>query len=441
MAFAVLKTVYSDHKKLNINQLSEIYNDKVNLTNLVKETVCSKLTKNSVENKTVLLKPNWVTHNSKLSDELCLRTHDSFLIAALIVVLEMKPKSIIIGDAPIQGCSWEKAISEELLLEISKLVDEFKTPIQVKDFRRVCFNIKSGKLDEEKRPISDFLIFDVGKQSYLESITDEAGSNFRVTNYDSKNLSENHKKGVHKYCIIKDLFDADIVITLPKIKTHQKTGLTNALKILVGINGDKDYLPHHRKGGTAEKGDCYPGSNSLRSIAESVLDFANNRRGKKNYKNLLRLAGLIWRISAPKNEHNLAAGWYGNDTTWRMVLDINKISEYGKADGTLSDTPQRVIYSLCDGIIAGQGDGPLSPEPLAMGVIAFSDNAAWMDLIAGKLMGMETTKIPLLLNASCLISDINCELELNGKPIRINDLKTISVNATMPKGWLNYNQK
>jgi uncharacterized protein (DUF362 family) len=441
MAFAVLKTVYSDKKELNTNQLSEVYEDMVNLTNLVRETVCSKLNVVSVENKKVLLKPNWVTHNSKSTDELCLRTHDSFLIAALIVMLEMKPKSITIGDAPIQGCHWDRTITKKLLHEIRSLSEKFDIPVVVKDFRRVSFNINSANLDEEKRPISDFLIFDVGKQSYLESITDEAGTNFRVTNYDSKNLSENHKKGVHKYCIIKDVFDADIVITLPKIKTHQKTGLTNALKILVGINGDKDYLPHHRKGGTNENGDCYPGKNKLRSIAESLLDIANNQRGKRNYKNLLRLAGFIWKLSIPKNEHNFAAGWYGNDTTWRMVLDINKIAEYGMADGTLSNTPQRVIYSLCDGIIAGQGDGPLTPEPLPMGVIAFSNNSAWMDLIAGRLMGMETNKIPLLINASCMISDKVCELELNGKPIKLNELKDISVNATMPKGWINYKQK
>ena len=223
MAFAILKTVYSDKNDCTLSKLTHVYADLEQLTQIVRELMGSKLNKQLVENKKILLKPNWVTHSNIPSDELCLRTHDNFLIAALTVVLEWNPASVIVGDAPVQGCNWDKTISNKLLLKINKLSHAFQIPVVVEDFRRVVFNIKSGNLEEEKRPLSDFLIFDVGSQSYLETITETNGTNFRVTNYDSKNLSENHKKGVHKYCIIKQLFDADIVITLPKIKTDRKS--------------------------------------------------------------------------------------------------------------------------------------------------------------------------------------------------------------------------
>jgi uncharacterized protein (DUF362 family) len=88
----------------------------------------------------------------------------------------------------------------------------------------------------------------VGKRSYLEEVSDDERSPFRVTNYDPGRLAESHRKGVHKYCITKELFDADVVITVPKIKTHQKAGLTNALKILVGVNGDKDLFTTSTQG-------------------------------------------------------------------------------------------------------------------------------------------------------------------------------------------------
>lgn len=438
--FVKIKQVYSENSDLNVSYLNIIYSNTALLVEHISALTFSTFSKLDICNKKVLIKPNWVTHSRMETDEFCLRTHNNFIIASLQVILQYKPKQITVGDAPIQGCNWDKMISKTLLKQIEDLSNEYNIPIIVKDFRRVSFDISTNNLIEQKQTLDNFIIFDVAQHSYLEPIT-HAHTQFRVTNYDSKNMANAHSQGVHKYCITKDLFDADLIITLPKIKTHQKTGLTNALKILVGINGDKDFLPHHRKGGSDENGDCYPGKNLIRKSAENLLDYSNKQRGKKTYKNLLRLSGVVWNLSNPGNEHNFAAGWYGNDTTWRMVLDINKIAEYGLADGTLSNKPQRVIYSLSDGIIAGQGDGPLTPTPLPLGVIAFSNNAAWMDIIAGKLMGMDINKIPLLINASFLVNDKICELEINDQCVKLDKIENICVNATMPQGWLNYKQK
>ena len=82
--------------------------------------------------------------------------------------------------------------------------------------------------------------------------------------YDPDKFRYTHTKGMHKYCITKHLFDSDLVISLPKAKTHQKAGITAALKNIVGLNGDKDYLPHHRIGGTEVGGDAYPGKSYFR---------------------------------------------------------------------------------------------------------------------------------------------------------------------------------
>ena len=53
------------------------------------------------------------------------------------------------------------------------------------------------------------------------------------------------------------MLDADLIINLPKWKAHSKSGLTGALKNLVGINGDKSYLPHFRRGSPSWGGDEY----------------------------------------------------------------------------------------------------------------------------------------------------------------------------------------
>ena len=136
----------------------------------------------------------------------------------------------------------------------------------------------------------------------------------------------------------------------------------------------------------------------------------------------------------------LAAGWYGNDTVWRMVLDLNLIAIYGKSDGTLADVPQRTLYTLCDGIIGGQGNGPLSPGPVASGFIAFSNNSYAMDVVAGKLFRLNIDRIPLLKVANKLIQDIDLKLVIDGKESTIRDLEDISTSVLMPPGWVDYDK-
>ena len=440
-SYVNIYTAYSNRTELNLESMEAVYRDKDRLKHLISSVMSDRLTKDKIAGKKILLKPNWVLHDKTESDRICLRTHDAFLLVALELLLEMQPERIVLGDAPVQGCNWERMLSTDFIESVHQLSGQYKVPVSIKDFRRVSYNPETNQLEQNRNAIEEFIIFDVGKRSYLEEVSDDERSPFRVTNYDPGRLAESHRKGVHKYCITKELFDADLVITVPKIKTHQKAGLTNALKILVGVNGDKDYLPHHRKGALGDGGDCYPGKNPLRKMSEDILDYANTKIGKPSYKPLLHLTAALWRVSKPDNEQNLAAGWYGNDTTWRMVLDINQVVLFGKLDGTLSDTVQRELYSLCDGIVAGQGDGPLKPDPLALGVVAFSNDAAFMDIVAGNIMRMEVDKITLLHNAKDWLKNKDCLLTINQKQADIKNLKNYSVKAIMPPGWVNYDKK
>jgi len=79
-----------------------------------------------------------------------------------------------------------------------------------------------------------------------------------------------------------------------------------------------------------------------------------------------------------------------------MVLDLNRILLYGRIDGSLSDVPQRNIYSLTDGIIAGEGEGPLAPSPIVLGAVSFSSSSPYADLVHCALMRLAWQKIPLV---------------------------------------------
>ena len=424
-----------------IDNLALVYNDPPRLTEAIRRVIGDILSEPSIGGRKVLLKPNWVKHSSGQNDELCLRTNDNFLLATLELILANRPKEVIIGDAPIQGGKWDEIVNIKLLKKIHELSKEYKIPVQVKDFRRAIFYPGKNKLMTELNPLSDYLIFDVKDKSFLEPITLKGRNIFRVTDYDPLKLEDTHKTGTHKYCLIKEFFEADIIISMPKIKTHQKSGLTGALKNIVGLNGDKDFLPHHRIGGTDFGGDCYPGGNHLRYWSEIAMDRANSQRGKTRYFSFVKVASIFWKMSFPKAVHNMEAGWYGNDTTWRMVLDLNLIVYFGKPDGTISDKKQRIIYSLCDGIIAGQGDGPLFPEPLNLGVISFTDNPVFNDIAMATLMGFDFMKFPLLTEATKLIPINDAIVYISEIKGNFTDLKKISVRTNPPRGWKSYLQE
>jgi hypothetical protein len=244
--------------------------------------------------------------------------------------------------------------------------------------------------------------------------------------------------GMHKYCIANALFNSDMIISLPKIKTHQMAGISGALKNIVGLSGDKDCLPHHRIGGTDLGGDCYPGGNYLRYFSELMLDNANMRQGKATYRFWVKMASLLWKSTLPKRVHTLSGSWFGNDTVWRMVLDLNRIIIYGKPDGTLSTSRQREIFSLCDGIIGGQGVGAVRPDPLPLGVISFSSDSALTDACMAVMMRLNINKIPLVKNAM-RFSDINtCNIFMNDELVSLDALKRYSISAVPPPGWVDY---
>jgi uncharacterized protein (DUF362 family) len=435
--FVDIVRVYNEQFR-DIDHLSQLYDDIPKMVRLIKGLIKARLKDEDIKNKKILLKPNWVKHPENKTDLLCLTTHESFIIATAITIAALDPQKITIGDAPIQGCKWDQMISKSFYEQIDKVRLEYKVDIEIIDFRRVKFDPKSNLIQSNVTSLEDFVIMDVGERSYLEPITEQGRNKFRVTHYDPDKFRYTHTKGMHKYCITKHLFNSDLVISLPKAKTHQKAGITAALKNIVGLNGDKDYLPHHRIGGTEVGGDAYPGKSYLRYLAERAYDRAYKSQGSMFYKPWMRMASLIWKLSFPNSEDIPGAAWYGNDTVWRMVMDLNLVINYGKNDGTLSETPQRSFYSLCDGIIGGQGDGPLHPDPLALGIISFTNYSSWHDIVISTLMRLDPTKISLLRAARLFMPERKVEIMLDGKKVSISDLVKYSILTTPPPGWVKH---
>jgi uncharacterized protein (DUF362 family) len=350
----------------------------------------------------VVIKPNWVSHHNGSGHGLeCVVTHPSVIEAILHYVAKANPRSIILGDAPVQGCDFSVLAAACGLNQLKERFGSHGVDVTISDFRRTIRSSASlaSQALTDCRPLDRFVFFDLGTDSALEPIT-TGGSEFRVTMYNPDLMRRTHGPGRHQYLVAREVMDADVVINVPKLKTHKKVGVTAALKNVVGINGHKEYLPHHRKGGSAAGGDCYEGRSWFKQRLEDLLDTTNRTEGplaRPLLANALRAGMLLGRVAQIDN--NYEGSWHGNDTAWRMTLDLQRVLHYGRLDGTLSEQGQRTILTVTDALIAGEAEGPLSPEPRALGLLTLSSNPAGADWVHALLMGLNPVRIPLIREA------------------------------------------
>src|SRR5262249_48628463 len=152
---------------------------------------------------------------------------------------------------------------------------------------------------------------------------------FRVTNYKPSLMLAHHRPGKHEYLVRTRVFEADLLLNVPKMKTHIKAGLTGAMKNLVGINGHKEFLPHHIRGAYFDGGDnsCMP--DPLRERYEELYDryWENaNELSPLRRKSLSLQMNLLWKLARVTTREGTSAGsWAGNETIWRTTLDLNHI--------------------------------------------------------------------------------------------------------------------
>ena len=348
----------------------------------------------------VLVKPNFVLHKNQGSGGLTpLITHPSIIKAVVAEVLKANPAQIIVGDAPVQSCDFDALLREAQLDEWAANLQKSDTRFKgIIDFRRTVSKSVGGvrAAEENRRAMENFVLFNLGADSLLEPLTSDKNS-FRVTSYDPRLMAKTHSPRNHQYLVAREAIEADVVINLPKLKTHRKAGITNALKNLVGINGNKEFLPHHRIGGAGDGGDCYPDRDLVKRGLETIFDWRNMTTSPAKVKVLQSVGTQFERLMRLRgDEIGIEGAWSGNETVPRMCLDLNRVLLYGKPDASFGDEIQRRVLHISDAVIAGQGDGPLASDELPLGLILAGENAAAMDWTGAFLLGYDALKIPLL---------------------------------------------
>lgn len=352
----------------------------------------------------VLIKPNLVRHlHLGGGNYQTVVTHPSLVRCVLdYVALALKGKGeMTVGDAPVQSADFSQIVRKTGLQKVCDDVTKtWHIPVRLLDFR-----LSSVRLDDKHRIINSdvlkgdpngYVAVNLGKRSLLTPSDSQSGK-FRVTNYDYQEMRKHHNEKKHEYLIPRTVIEADVVVNLPKLKTHRKVGMTAALKNIVGINGHKDWLPHHRCGSVEEGGDEY----RYPSFSKRFLTRLDEKIDKDPYSKLNSLRRLAirsagWLTQYIASDSFEEGSWYGNDTLWRTVLDLNRLVVYADKEGMMSTSPQRQFLNIVDGIVAGEGEGPMEPDARLCGMLVGGSNPVAVDAVLATMIGFDYRKIPLI---------------------------------------------
>ncbi len=352
----------------------------------------------------IVLKPNFIRHwnPTEGATVASVITHGSILRALVdyAFLAAGTEGSVAIAEAPQHDCDFER-IRE--IAGLDSLVQFYERTLQreleIIDLRRETVVFRDGVVVDRRTLPGDpagYRVVDLGERSFFhDSGLDPA--RFRGADYDPKDTSENHQQGKNRYLLSETVLAADLVVNLPKLKTHKKTGVTLSLKNLVGINGEKNWLPHHCVGSLASGGDEFPDDRWIDRVRSRATEIARpwlaRGRGLSIFRSVRRLE------RATRGDSFIRAGnWWGNRTTWRMSLDLNRCLYYSDRDGLHldADAPVRTVLTVLDGIVAGEGEGPLAPVDVPLGAVMAATDPVALDLVAVRLMGFDERRIPVV---------------------------------------------
>ena len=396
---------------------------------------------------------NFVFHRRPGESELDFQgkcTHGSVVAAVLEYCLRAvgKEGTVFVGNAPLQSCDWPTVFHDTGVDKVINQCQQKGYRVIGRDLRLFVTRLKSiGTLKfVEERESTNGIEIDLGESILLDELyTDETKPKFRITDYDPKRIEAFHRRGSHRYIIHRQILESDVIIHIPKLKTHEKVGVTLGIKGCVGTIGHKDCLAHHRFGSPNQGGDEYPENWSIKVMNSKLHDFVFSSYCPWILKLPLQVMDRGIRRLIRMFDGVLAGAWHGNDTAWRMALDMARILHYADKYGELKSTRQRESIMFVDGIVGGEGEGPLSPQGVKSSILIFSDNIALGDKILCRLMGYDPDDIPIIREAFRLMkfgliqNEEPIQIVFNGKMVSEDELYPVLGRPfRSPKGWTKY---
>lgn len=368
------------------------------------------LLKEGDRQKLIVVKPNWVqeSHEYDPNTWLPIITHPNLVLSVLeqLANLTAGNATIVICDAPNTYADFGRILSRgDFLVQYQEMKSRWpQIRFELLDLRREIW-LRREEVVVERKPTSEdprgYVRVNLAEKSHFFGYKGEGY--YYGADYDTKTVNRHHSGRMQEYLLAGTPMRCDLFINLPKLKTHKKAGITCCLKNLVGINGDKNWLPHHTQRNPQGSGDEFPESGFI-----SLMEASIKKHGQSA---ALKLPWIgTWLYRKMRNTGKFLIGdsrtvirngdWYGNDTCWRMVLDLNRAFLYANHQGVLiGRSPRRRYLAIVDGIIGGEGNGPLCSDPVASNVLLYGTNPAAVDAVAARLMGFDLQSLPVIWNA------------------------------------------
>lgn len=360
--------------------------------------------------KRVVVKPNWIQESDErgCGDWEAVITHPDVLLATVECVADAMggEGTLSVCDAPHGYADFAAILGRgDLKTRLEALQGAWpKLRLEVMDLRREICVVRGGVVVERKPNGEDargYALLNLGRDSLFYQHNGEG--RYYGADYDTGEVNEHHRGETHEYLVANTALGCDLFINLPKMKTHKKTGITCALKNLVGVNGNKNWLPHYTEGGPSNGGDEFTSETAAHRLERVVKRLgrrmAINAPGLGPYL-FGKLRGVGMGMFGDSDLVVRNGNWQGNDTCWRMALDLNRALLYGNPDGTWREAGQtKRCLTIVDGIIGGEGNGPLCPDPVDSGVMIVGQDPAVVDAVACRLMGFDPERVPIVREA------------------------------------------
>lgn len=377
---------------------------------------------------TVFIKPNTVGHRHLDGKNIfSMITHGSVIRPILdYVCIALQDRGrIIVGDSQFMFGLFDEAMA---ITRIGPLLEWYRSqtsiPIECLDLRtrRAVRTWLMGRWGREKveHDPNGYQVVDLGELSHFRDVDSKR---LRIGVADPREMRKHHGDGRHEYLFPRSVLQSDAIISIPKLKTHRRAAVTLTLKGFFGLVAGKESLPHYTVGSPQEGGDEYIHPSARKRLCSRLHDLVQSQPLVPLKFLCAAARNAVWwtRYVVPFRDEVSEAKWHGNDTIWRTLLDVYRATFHADVNGILLDTPRRNHFCLLDGIIAGEGNGPVAPDPVSAGVLLAGLNPVAVDVVGASLMGFEVDRIPTIKNAL---------KELDGDGPFIDTIEVISREAT-----------
>lgn len=371
----------------------------------------------------VFIKPNLVTHEHRAScqcagDLFAVITHPAVVRAVAdyaAIALDGRGE-IVIGDNPSIDADFTKILEHTRLDALPPFFRaQFGLACRVLDLRPVWtprladygFQTRTTTLPGDPEGSS---LVNLGRTSRFYGMD---SSQFRGVFTNRDETIRHHTGDRQEYSISNSILNADVFVSVPKLKAHHKVGATLNVKGLVGINGNKNLLPHWRVGYAASGGDEFPTVHRnldpwrLR-LVHALEDLVPEPVFLAGRKVMPKAVTRLFDRHTAHSHERFRGAWDGNDTCWRMAADLYTAfvldrtgwrARHGKA-------PLRTL-SVIDGVMAGEGDGPFCPTPRPAQVVIGSEDLLLADAVAVRFMDFDLAEVKYL---ASLLDDVRLDV-------------------------------